>query len=102
MSPRHSCRDRKRHFGGLPIAANDTGLVSGAVLCEAVYTLLGKGMAEEISPLVVAFLAAMSVPLFLPFAWWQGLRFDLGDVGVESWMALGCYGAATLALGSWL
>lgn len=78
-------------------------LVFGAVLCEACYTLLGKRASRDVDPLVLAFLAAaMSVPLFVPFALWQASQVELGSVGTRAWVALGWYGAGTLAIGSWL
>jgi drug/metabolite transporter (DMT)-like permease len=80
-----------------------TALVFGAVCCEAAYTLLGKLASARIDPLLVAFLAAaLAVPLFLPFALWQGQDFAVGEVDGRAWAAVGWWGAGTLALGSWL
>ncbi len=78
-------------------------LVFAAVCCEASYTLLGKKASEHIDPVLVAFLAAaLSLPLFLPFAIWQWTEFDWRGVDARAWTALIWYGAGTLALGSWL
>ncbi len=80
-----------------------SALVFGAVCCEACYTLLGKAVSERVDPLVVAFLAAaLSLPLFLPFAVWQWGGFDWRAVSAGAWTAVAWYGAGTLALGSWL
>ena len=78
-------------------------LVFGAVCCEAAYTLLGKQASADIDPLLVAFLAAaLSLPMFAPFALWQWSGFDPASVDPRAWAALAWYGAGTLALGSWL
>jgi drug/metabolite transporter (DMT)-like permease len=78
-------------------------LVFGAVLGEVAYTLLGKRLSEDVGPLVTAFLAAaLSLPVFLPFALWQAGDLELGEVGVRAWVALAWYGGGTLVLGSWL
>ncbi|MBO6635312.1 DMT family transporter [Parvibaculum sp.] len=78
-------------------------LVFAAVCCEACYTLLGKRMSEHIDPVLVAFLAAaLSIPLFLPFAIWQLSGFDVASVGAGAWAAAIWYGAGTLSLGTWL
>lgn len=78
-------------------------LVFGAVCCEAAYTLLGKLASERVDPILVAFLAAaLAVPLFLPFAFWQWPGFDFAAVDARAWAAVAWYGAGTLALGSWL
>lgn len=90
--------------------AADTGdivigslLVFGAVCCEAIYTLVGKKASERADPVLVACIAAaLSIPLFLPFAIWQLRDFDLASVDWTGWGAVAWYGAGTLALGSWL
>lgn len=80
-----------------------SALVFAAVCCEAAYTLLGKLVSEHVDPVLVAFLAAaLSLPLFAPLAVWQLGDFHPGDVDADAWLALGWYGAGTLALGTWL
>lgn len=77
-------------------------LVLGAVCCEAAYTLLGKRVSESVDPVLVAFLAAaLSVPLFVPFALWQWPEFEAGGIGARAWIALAWYGGGTLSLGTW-
>ncbi len=86
--------------GGAPLLG--TLLVFAAVCCEAAYSLLGKRASEGADPIVVAFLAAaLSLPLFLPFALWQADRVVLAEVTWQSWAALAWYGAGTLSLGTW-
>ena len=78
-------------------------LVFGAVLCEVVYTLVGKKVSERVDPTRVAFLAsAIALPLFVPFAIWQWSEFRPSDIGSGVWIALAWYGAGTLGLGTWL
>lgn len=89
--------------GGQGGAILGAALVFGAVCCEAAYTLLGKRASERIDPVLVAFLAsATAIPMFLPFALWQLADFSVSDVGWNAWLAVGWYGAGTLALGTWL
>mgnify|MGYP006288655947 CR=1 FL=1 len=74
-------------------------LVFGAVCAEACYTLLGRQMSVEASPVLIACLAAaLSIPLFLPFAW--GAFGQLAGLDAGGWAALVWYGAGTLALGT--
>lgn len=78
-------------------------LVFAAVCCEALYTLLGRKVSRDSDPRLVAFLgAALSLPLFLPLALWQAGDFDFTGVDWRGWLALGWYGAGTLALGTLL
>jgi drug/metabolite transporter (DMT)-like permease len=103
--------------GGPAFSAEDplTGLLTGlgtatwlgiafifaAVCCEAAYTLLGRSVARDIDPVVVAFLAAAaSLPLFIVPAAIQWPSLDLGAVDLRAWLALGWYGVGTLALGT--
>jgi len=78
-------------------------LVFAAVCCEATYTLLGKVVAADHDPVLIAFLAAaLSLPLFLPLALWQWPSVDWRGIDARAWTALVWYGAGTLALGTWL
>lgn len=88
--------------GGGGLAIVGALLVFGAVCCEAAYTLLGKRASEDADPILIAFLAAaLSIPLFLPFALWQGGDLRLAEVEWRTWVALAWYGAGTLSLGTW-
>lgn len=78
-------------------------IVFGAVCCEATYTLVGRTMSQEISPILVAFLAAaLAVPLFVPLSFVQWPSFQAGELTVWDVAALLWYGAGTLALGTFL
>ncbi|MCV0394961.1 MAG: DMT family transporter [Rhizobiaceae bacterium] len=91
--------------GGGLVSATMLGLllVFVAVCCEATYTLLGRKMSRDFDPRLIAFAAAaISLPLFVPFAAWQWQDFQPSQVGASGWMATVWYGAGTLALGSLL
>jgi drug/metabolite transporter (DMT)-like permease len=75
-------------------------LVFGAVCSEAAYTLLGKRLTADMTPLEVAALAsAVAAVLFAPLAVWQGIGADW-DHSSGDWVALAWWGFGTLALGS--
>ena len=76
-------------------------LVFGAVCCEAVYTLLGKRLTADLSPLAIAVWAAVGAAvLFAPFAVVQGVGFDWTAPGWSDWAALVWWGTGTMGLGS--
>lgn len=68
-------------------------LVFGAVVCEALFTVLAKLTTGRLSPLlasgVTLFLGFLT---FLPLALGEGLSFDWGQVSPGGWLALLCYG----------
>jgi drug/metabolite transporter (DMT)-like permease len=76
-------------------------MIFAAVCCEAAYTLLGRKVSGDISPVLVAFVAAAaSIPLFALAAAFQWSGFDAGAVEPAQWAAVAWYGAGTLALGT--
>ena len=78
-----------------------TFLVFGAVCGEAAYTLLGKRVTADISPIAVATIAAtLAVALFAPFAIAQLSALDPGAVSATDWLALAWWGLGTMGLGS--
>lgn len=91
-------------ISGLPASTLlGVGLVFGAVVSEAFYTLIGRQMSQETDPVLVAFLAALlSLPLFLPFALIQTGSLDVSAVPPGAWIEVVWYGAGTLGLGTWL
>lgn len=94
-------RDGQQASGGALVAGSL--LVLAAVCCEAAYTLLGRKMSRDHDPRLIAFLAAaLSVPVFLPFAVLQWPGFQPADIDPGAWVAAIWYGAGTLALGSLL
>lgn len=76
-------------------------MIFAAVCCEAAYTLLGRKVSADISPVLTAFVAAVSsIPLFALAAAFQWQGFDIGAVEPGEWAAVAWYGAGTLALGT--
>lgn len=76
-------------------------LVFGAVCCEATYTLLGKRLGADLSPVQIAALASvLAGALFAPLAIWQGIGFSWEEPSWTSWLALCWWGAGTMGLGS--
>lgn len=98
------------HLGGSADGSGTAGalllgsaLVFGAVCCETAYTLLGKAMTEELSPLLVTlFAAALSLPLFVVPALIQLPDADFAAMAWTDWAAVIWWGAGTLGLGSLL
>jgi drug/metabolite transporter (DMT)-like permease len=87
--------------GGGGKALFGMALIFAAVCCEAAYTLLGRMVSADLSPVLVAFLAASaSIPLFAVLAAFQWSDFDAGAVSAGEWAAVAWYGAGTLALGT--
>ncbi len=76
-------------------------LVLGAVCCEAAYTLLGKRLTADLTPVQIAAAAAVvSLVLFLPWAAVQAWSFDWTGPSWTDWLAVLWWGAATMGLGS--
>lgn len=76
-------------------------LVFGAVCCEAAYTLLGKRLTTDLSPLAIAVWAAVGAGVaFTPFAVVQAAGFDWSQPRWSDWLGLLWWGAATMGLGS--
>ncbi len=80
-----------------------SALVFGAVVCEACYTLMGKRLTADLSPLAIVTAAAtLALVLFLPLAAWEALSFDWSTPTPGQWLAALWWGAGTMALGSLL
>lgn len=78
-----------------------TALVFGAICAEAAYTLLGKTLTADLSPLQITTVAAvLAGVLFLPFAAFQAVGFDWTGPTAREWAYVVAWGAGTLALGS--
>lgn len=75
--------------------------IFGAVCCEAAYTLLGRKVSKDVSPLLTAFIAsAASAPLFAVASVFQWSAFTPAEIDAGAWSATVWYGAGTLALGT--
>lgn len=80
-----------------------SALVFAAVVCEATYSLMGKRLSADLTPLMIATAAAvLALLLFLPVAIWDAAGFDWTEPSGGQWMAVVWWGAGTMALGSWL
>jgi drug/metabolite transporter (DMT)-like permease len=80
-----------------------SALVFGAVLCEASYTLMGKRLSADLSPLAMVTAASvLAVGLFAPLAVRDAVGFDWSRPTGGQWLAAAWWGAGTMALGSWL
>jgi drug/metabolite transporter (DMT)-like permease len=78
-----------------------TLLVFGAVCGEAAYTLLGKRLTAELTPVSVAAIAAVLASLlFVPPAAAQLSQLELSEIEAGDWIALAWWGLGTMALGS--
>ncbi|GIO08809.1 putative transporter YetK [Brevibacillus reuszeri] len=61
-------------------------LVFLAVVSEALFTIFAKRLAGKITPFqMTAAINVISFILFLPFALWEGLRFEWGSVPASVW-----------------
>lgn len=92
------------HLGGSALGTSEhwlgTVLVFGAVVGEALFTLLGKVASRTLSPLAIAFyMAVLGFGMFLPFAIPETLAFDFGAVTWRGWAALLYYAAVVTVAG---
>lgn len=77
------------------------GLVFGAVVGEATYTLVGKRLMTRHDPVATAMMATvLSLPLFVASASFQVGSVEWSEHGWKQWSALVSWGIGTLALGS--
>lgn len=68
-------------------------LILGAVLGEALFTILGKAVSDRVSPLEITTAASVfGVLLFLPFALYELTRFSIGEVRAIAWIPIVYYG----------
>ena len=76
-------------------------LVFGAVCGEAAYTLIGKRLTADLTPMAVAALAAcLATVLFLGPALAEVGDVDWGSVAADDWLALAWWGLGTMGIGS--
>jgi drug/metabolite transporter (DMT)-like permease len=85
-------------YGSAPVVGSL--LVFVAVCCEAAYSLMGKRLTAELSPLLIASVAVVVAGLaFLPVAVWNAAGFDWSAPDAGEWLALGWWGAGTMGSG---
>lgn len=82
--------------GANPLLGN--ALVFGAVIGEALWTILGKAVSERVTALTIASLTScFGLVLFLPFAVYQVGNFNVATVTPLGWAAVIYYGLGTVA-----
>jgi drug/metabolite transporter (DMT)-like permease len=78
-------------------------LLVGAVTCEAIYVVVGKKLAGNLSPKrISALINLWGLALVTPFGLWLAWRFDFGTVAAGSWWLLVFYSIAASVLTVWL
>ncbi len=64
-------------------------LVMGAVICEALFTVLGKSLGAHMDPLQNCQLVCLyGAAMLIPMALWQIPDFDLSSVPASGWIAI--------------
>lgn len=83
--------------GPNPLLGN--ALVFGTVVCEALFSILGKMATARLRALTIATLVSLLGALsFLPFALYTAVDFDFGAVDGNAWMALVYYAVGATVL----
>ena len=78
-------------------------LLVGAVICEAIYVVIGKMLTGNVGPKrISALINLWGLALVTPFGLWQALRFDFNSVPVNAWALLLFYSMAASVVTVWL
>jgi drug/metabolite transporter (DMT)-like permease len=78
-------------------------LLTGAVICEASYVVIGKRLTAQVSPRRISALVNLwGLALVAPFALWQASAFDFGAVASPTWALLFFYAIAASMVTVWL
>ncbi len=78
-------------------------LLLGAVSCEALYVVIGKKLAANVSPKrISALINLWGLLLVTPFGLWQAWSFDFGSVAAGHWWLLLFYSLAASMVTVWL
>jgi drug/metabolite transporter (DMT)-like permease len=93
--------------GAVRTALLGNALLLGAVFCEALYVVIGKRLADQVSPKrVSALINLVGLALTLPFAIGTYLlmtpRFDFAGVSTQAWLLLVFYSLAASQWAVWL
>jgi drug/metabolite transporter (DMT)-like permease len=89
--------------GGARSGLLGNALLIGAVICEAIYVVIGKRLAENVSAKrVSALINLVGLCLILPLGLWQAARFDFGGVTTATWLLLVFYALAASQWSVWL
>ncbi|WP_437564266.1 DMT family transporter [Sorangium sp. So ce542] len=77
-----------------------TALILGAVVCEGLFTILGKVMTARLSPLAVStMVVAFGFMLFLPLAIYEARSFSFSQASMAGWLSIVHYALAVTVLG---
>ena len=80
-----------------------SALLLGAVVCEAIYVVLGKKLAATVGPKrISAVINLWGLALVTPFALWQVREFSPSFIPTASWVLLVVYALAASMLTVWL
>ncbi len=78
-------------------------LLLGAVVCEALYVVIGKKLSASIGPKrISALINLWGLALVTPFGIWQAIGFPFAFIPAQSWMLLVFYAIAASVLTVWL
>lgn len=75
-------------------------LVFGAVIGEALFSILGKSLSKRLTPLAIAtYVIVLGFFMFLPFALGEGVHFDFSSVSLAGWAVMGYYAVVVTVIG---
>jgi drug/metabolite transporter (DMT)-like permease len=78
-------------------------LIFGAVVGEALFTILGKAVSERITPLAIStFVSLFGFLLFLPFAIYEAIDFNFSATTLVDWGSIIYYGVIVTVVGFFL
>ncbi|MCG8683733.1 MAG: DMT family transporter [Desulfobacterales bacterium] len=84
-------------LGSVNLAGNL--MMVGAVVGEAIFLLMRKGISRSISNLSLTFyLCVIGFIMFFPFAVYQAIEFDFSAVSMDAWISLVYFGAVFTVL----
>lgn len=86
-----------------PASLVGTLLLCAAVVCEAVYVVIGKRLTARVGARrISAVINLWGLALITPFGLWQALSFDFAAVAAASWALLVAYSLAASVVSVWL
>jgi drug/metabolite transporter (DMT)-like permease len=89
--------------GGGAVSLVGNALLLGAVTCEALYVVIGKQLAADVSPKrISALINLWGLALVTPFGLWQAIGFDFGTIAASTWVLLLFYAIAASVVTVWL
>ena len=93
---------RDAHGPAAAFAGN--AFMVGAVLCEAIYVVLGKRLTSaSVGPMQIsAWINLVGLVLMLPLGIWQGLHFDFSRMTPLLWTLIAVYAIAASVVSTWL